>query len=367
MLFPTVSGYAIIHLIIILLALLGNAGTNKIYHAITQAAVPPLQINSDQDLPNQIKIANDITSAAMQGAMNAYCMRQANYDFNTKVAPQVSEPKFYTHNLEATSNSSALNYVEHRLIWKYSTGKSNLEGVVRQVVRTIGEEREVARNLNISLEERLRTNVDRVAIEPPPEGYADGHRIGAGDIIGMLRTVLDDSKRNEKDEYGICGFDNQYQRLLKYAQHFKQNANSHGCRKVEIDCCNKSWERKGEEIEPIALNKKRFPLSVYVLRLDIDGVIYYFLDCEFRDKQSSSGIVVKVSDEERFLYKLGRGYTLMNLLDILRENYGRLSQSVYDEIGVNGLRKDDIVIAKYKHMNEETSNWVLSGLRKLRY
>lgn len=236
--------------------------------------------------------------------------------------------------------------------------------VIRQRLETIGEEREIARNLNISLEERLRANRTRVVIEPLPEGYTDGHRIGTGGAIGMIQVVLNDSKQNEKDDYGICGFDNQYQRLLKYAQHFKQNANSHGYRKVEIDCCDKSWEIKGEVVEPIALNKNSFPLSVYVLRLDIDGVIYYFLDCESRDKQSSSGIVVKVSDEERFLYKWGRGYTLMNLLDMLRENNGRLRQSVYDEIGVNGSRKGGIIIAKYKHMNEETSNWVLSGLGK---
>ena len=77
--------------------------------------------------------------------------------------------------------------------------------------------------------------------------------------------------------------------------------------------------------------------------------------------------MVKVLDEEKFLYKRRRDYTLMNLLDMLRENNGRLRQSVYDEIGVNGLRKGDIIVAKFKHMNEETSNWVLSGLRKLRY
>lgn len=237
-------------------------------------------------------------------------------------------------------------------------------GVVRQVMRTIGEEREIARNLNISLEERLRTNVDRVAIEPPPEGYADGHRIGAGGTIGVLRAVLDDSKQNAKDGYGICGLDNQYQRLLKYAQYLKQNANFHGYRKVEIDCCDKSWERKGEVIEPIALNKRSFPLSVYVLRLDIDGGIYFFLDCESRDKQSSSGVVVKVLDEVQFLSDWSIDYTLTKLVDMLKDNNGRLKQSVYDELGVNGSRNGDIIIAKYKHMNEEASNWVLSGLGK---
>lgn len=113
------------------------------------------------------------------------------------------------------------------------------------------------------------------------------------------------------------------------------------------------------------MQKRSFPRSVYILRLNIDGSIYYFLDCESRDKQSSSGVVVKVLDEHKFLLNWDRGYTLKMLVDMLKDNNGRIKQSVYDEVGVSGLRTDNIIVAKYKHMNEETSNWVLAGLRKL--
>lgn len=249
----------------------------------------------------------------------------------------------------------------NEIMLKDETADNRNVAVVRQGIQTVGDARTIARNQNISLEEQLRANTTRVVMEPPPEGYTDGHRIGAGGTTGLLQVTLVDS---EKDEFGITGFNSQYQRLLKYAQHLKQNANFHGYHEVKIDCCDKLGERQGEIVEPIVLNKGSFPRSVYILRLQIDSSIYYFLDCESRDKQSSSGVVVKVLDEERFLLDWDRGYTLIKLVDMLRDNNGRLKQGVYDELGVNGLRKGDIIIAKYKHMNEETSDWVLSGLGK---
>lgn len=249
----------------------------------------------------------------------------------------------------------------NEIMLKDETADNRNVAVVRQGIQTVGDARTIARNQNISLEEQLRANTTRVVMEPPPEGYTDGHRIGAGGTTGLLQVTLVDS---EKDEFGITGFDSQYQRLLKYAQYLKQNANSHGYHEVKIDCCDKIGERQGEIVKPIALNQSGFPRSVYILRLQIDSSIYYFLDCESRDKQSSSGVVVKVLDEEKFLLNWDIGYTLKMLVNILEDNKGRLEQSIYDEFGVNGVKASNIVVGKYKHMNEETSNWVLTGLGK---
>lgn len=251
----------------------------------------------------------------------------------------------------------------NEIMLKDETADNRNVAVVRQGIQTVGDARAIARNQNISLEEQLRANTTRVVMEPPPEGYTDGHRIGAGGTTGLLQVTLADS---EKDEFGITGFDSQYQRLLKYAQHLKQNANSHGYHEVKIDCCDKLGERQGEAVEPIVLNQSSFPRSVYILRLQIDSSIYYFLDCESRDKQSSSGVVVKVLDEEKFLLSWDRDYTLKMLVNILKDNNGRLEQSIYDEFGVNGVKASNIIVAKYKHMNEETSDWVLSGLGKFK-
>lgn len=244
------------------------------------------------------------------------------------------------------------------------TANNRNTAVFRQQLQTLGDAREIARNSNISLDVQLRIGHSKVVDEPLPEGYTDGHRVGAGGNVGMLKVILEGVRLGEKDEFGITGFDSQYQRLLKYAQHLKQNASSHGYHEVKIDCCDKLGERQGEIVEPIVLNKGSFPRSVYILRLQFDSSIYYFLDCESRDKQSSSGVVVKVLNEEKFLLDWDRGYTLKILVSILKDNYGRLQQSVYDEVGVNGVKASNITVAKYKHMNEETSDWVLSGLGK---
>ncbi len=255
----------------------------------------------------------------------------------------------------------------NEIMLKDETADNRNVAVVRQGMQTVGNARTIARNQNISLKDQLRANTTGVVMEPPPEGYTDGHRIGAGGNTGLLQVVLDDSKQSEQDEFGITGFDSQYQRLLKYAQHLKQNASSHGYHEVKIDCCDKLGERQGEIVEPIVLNKSIFPRSVYILRLQTDSSIYYFLDCESRDKQSSSGVVVKVLDEEKFLLNWDRGYTLKMLVNILKDNKGRLKQSIYDEVGVNGVKASNIIVTKYKHMNEETSDWVLAGLRKLKF
>lgn len=254
----------------------------------------------------------------------------------------------------------------NEIMLKDETADNRNMAFIRQGIQTVGDARTIARNQNISLEEQLRANSTKVVMEPPPEGYTDGHRIGAG-TTGLLQVTLDDSKKSEKDEFGITGFDSQYQRLLKYAQHLKQNANSHGYHEVKIDCCDKLdklGERQGEIVKPIALNQSSFPRSVYILRLQVDSSIYYFLDCESRDKQSASGVVVKVLDEEKFLLNWDRGYTLKMLVNILKDNNGRLKQSIYDEFGVNGVKASNIIVVRYKHMNEETSDWVLSDLGK---
>lgn len=269
--------------------------------------------------------------------------------------PKSSTAKILMHDIE-----------NNEIMLKDETADNRHVAVVRRGMQTVGDARAIARNQNISLKDQLRANPTTVVMEPPPKGYTDGHRIGAGGNTGLLQVVLNDSKQSEKDEFGITGFDSQYQRLLKYAQHHKQNANSHGYHEVKIDCCDKLGERQGEIIGPIVLNKGSFPRSVYILRLQIDSSIYYFLDCESRDKQSSSGVVVKVLDEEKFLLNWDRGYTLKMLVNILKDNNGRLKQSIYDEVGVNGVKASNIIVAKYKHMNEETSDWVLAGLRNLR-
>lgn len=245
------------------------------------------------------------------------------------------------------------------------TANNRNTAVFRQQLQTLGDAREIARNSNISLDVQLRIGHSKVVDEPLPEGYTDGHRVGAGGNVGMLKVILEGVRLSEKDEFGTSNLDSQYHKLLKYAQHIKKNPSLYHFQNIEIDCIDKFGRLKEETIEPIPLNKRTFPRSVYVLRLNMDGELYYFLDCESRDRQSSSDVVVSVSNEEKFLHGWGCDHTLEKLIDMLKDNNGRLEREVYDEFGVNGAGGDNIVIAKYKYMNEETSNWVVAGLRNL--
>lgn len=183
-----------------------------------------------------------------QGKTIFYDLDRPTYTVGREnIQPKSHTTKILIHNISA-----------NEVVLMDETADNRNMAVARQELQTVGEAREIARNLNIGLEEQLRANGIRVVIEPQPEGYADGQRIGAGGNVGMLQVVLDDRRRSKEDEYGVCDLDSQYQKLLKYAQHMKQNANSYGYQKVEIDCCDEFGEKQGEKIKPIPCKKEVF-------------------------------------------------------------------------------------------------------------
>lgn len=216
-------------------------------------------------------------------------------------------------------------------------------------IETLGEIRKVLHHENIGQKE-LMAGAELIPLpEKKATSFSGGDRIGTSGDIGFLKSIADTQRAYQKNEYGIREADGQYDKLFKYAQHYKDNSG----KKVQIDSCKSNSEPLGEKIRPIHLQRKSFPFTVLILRLVIDGEIYYFLDCEASEKYSSSGIAIKGD-----ITDFPKNLTLDKLVIELGQNQGRLPNS-YDEFEALDI------IARYKHMNEDNSNWVENAIQKL--
>lgn len=236
--------------------------------------------------------------------------------------------------------------------------------VVRQSIKTIGEIRQLFKNATINIAQATQQGEVVPITEPLPSQYGAGTRIGSAGKTGILQTLVGKSHQYDKDEYGVCDIDSQYEKLLKYAQYVKNNKQKYGYTNVLIDCYSLANGLLGEVIKPIIFkhdSQKRFPYSVYLLRLQLDNDVFFFLDCESTEKQASSGIVVKVDDETQFLGDYL--YSLEALVRQLSNNQGRLESQIFNKL--KQKHPDQIIqVARYKHMNEDVSNWVLTGVGK---
>lgn len=242
--------------------------------------------------------------------------------------------------------------------------------VVRQAVRTIGDVRNLIKNENINLSDEVKRGKVIPIDELKPDNYSTGSSVGTDGKTGMLKVLIAESNQYDKNEYGVAEIDSQYEKLLKYAQYLKNNKRQLGYNNVQIDCYSFDKGNIDEIIKPIKFTQEAYPHSVYILRLQLDEDIFYFLDCESTEKNKSSGVAVKIRNETEFLdNNIKHRYRLSKLVNELGNNHGRLFNQTLDKFNPKKVKERQqlspiISIAKYKHMNEETSNWVLKAIRK---
>lgn len=235
------------------------------------------------------------------------------------------------------------------------------ENIVKLPIKTIGEIRELIKVDNPNNLNKAVTSGENIQIvESEPDKYGTGARSGSDGNTGLLRVLLAACDDYKKDIYGVRNIDTQYEKLLKYAQYLKVEHPN-----ICIDCYSFKDGQLGEQIQPLRLsnNRQSFPHSVYILRVQINDNLYYFLDCEPSATQSASGTVVKIDidHEVDFLNRNSRNpFNLNQIVTYLSHNYGRIPKSAFNKFNENG-----IIIARYKHMNEESSNWVISSIEKL--
>lgn len=220
---------------------------------------------------------------------------------------------------------------------------NSITAVIRHRITPIGKIRNLIRIRNLTDEQAIRiSNSEIIPLdEPIPDTFATGERTGVAGTVGMFKMLVQ-SKAADYDDHS-------FKRLLRYAQALKYSPDY---QTVNIDCYSNE-ELHGETVEEVNKpNHTSNVLSVYVLRLELDDSIYYFFDCDMAKGAKTSGIAIKINEEQTFLMR-GVDEALSQLFD----NNGRLSdQERLDNYGD---------ITKYIHANYESSNWIETALSKL--
>lgn len=193
-------------------------------------------------------------------------------------------------------------------------------------------------------------------INDKADAYGTGRLANGNGSVGFIQSFVKFTHQMEKvNAFGINDLDTQYMKLLKYAQSLKYDEKYTD---IKIDCVDIKYENGqyiydfvGEIVKAKKLcGKSKFPHSIYILRVILNGTTLYFFDCEAVDNASSSGIAIKQSNDHPI--------KLEKMVSEIKENRGRLS-----DYTLNMLERNQ-VIATYKHTNAENSNWVNIVLRK---
>lgn len=228
-----------------------------------------------------------------------------------------------------------------------SNAGNSTTAIVRQHIQTIGKMRELVKAENITIEQVIQRQRGQVIplAEPIPLTYAVGDKNGTNDSVGLLKSLI---------HAGVVDYRNpSFKKLLEYAQSLRANPEHPQYNNMIIDCYM-DGRLYGETVEQ--LNKPHEPtyvLAIYVLRLIIHCDIYYIFDCSMATGINTSGIGVKVNNDEVFM-NTGVNAVLTQLFT----SNGRLSdyESLSDLYGR---------IDRYNHTNSESSNWLETVLNKL--
>ncbi|MGO1375869.1 MAG: hypothetical protein ACTHU5_04755 [Psychrobacter sp.] len=228
-----------------------------------------------------------------------------------------------------------------------SNAGNSTTAIVRQHIQTIGEMRKLAKVDNITIDQVIRRQNSQVIPlnEPIPSTYAVGSKSGTNKDVGILRSLID----SEVVEYRNPIF----KKLLEYAQSLRADLEYPQYNDMLIDCYSRG-HLYGETTE--YLNRHDEPsnvLSIYVLKIVANTGTYYIFDSCVVTGISTSGIGIKVDNEDQF-----ENTGVNAVLEELFTNNGRLSDQ--DELEVTyGL------IVKFNHVRSKNSNWVKTVLEKL--
>lgn len=129
MLLPTLSGYSVVHILIIYIALIGNNGANKIFQKINDLSIPTANLFKTQTaLSDDLKAINDVSEPVIQGAFAAYCMRQTNDDF-TGARTQTNSTTGLTLDSGLKPTTFGGVFSQNSFTWVDGTGWLNVTGM----------------------------------------------------------------------------------------------------------------------------------------------------------------------------------------------------------------------------------------------
>lgn len=228
-----------------------------------------------------------------------------------------------------------------------SNAGNSTTAVVLQHIYTIGEIRELVRAENITIQQFIQRQSGQVIplSEPVPLTYAIGERSGANSTVGILKVLISS---------GVVDYKNpSFKKLLGYAQSLRANPEYPQYNYMTINCYS-NGRLYGETVEQ--LNRYHGPtyvLAIYVLKLVVSRNTYYIFDCGLGTGVNTSGIGIKVNNNDYFT-----GSGVDDVLEQLFSNGGRL----LDQDGLEGLYGS---IVRFNHTKSESSNWVETVLTKL--
>ncbi|MGP5296385.1 hypothetical protein ACTXL0_05060 [Psychrobacter faecalis] len=217
-----------------------------------------------------------------------------------------------------------------------------ITAVVRHRIERIGVIRELVKGTNTTLDDVIgNCNSDIIRVpQNEPDAFADGVDGNANGDIGRLQVLA---------EIGaVHSVKNNFDRLLRYAQELKVTL---GYAPVVIDCVNLAHDHIfiGEKVRGMRSNKYNSDVEViFVMRLITNLGVFYLFDCKKKGSQTS-GIVIKVMDEDVFINE-----AIRKVLGQLFRNNGRLSDT--SSISKFGT------IRYFKHTNGESVNWVKTAI-----
>lgn len=219
--------------------------------------------------------------------------------------------------------------------------------IIRQRIATIGEIRRLVRVENTTIERVIQRQRSQVIplTQPIPSAYAIGQRRGNDRDIGILKCLMTSK---------VITLENlSFKKLLKYAQSLKADPEYPQFHNMQIDCY-KDGQLYGETVDNLNNRAENiYVLAIYILRLAIDGQVYYIFDCSIATGINTSGVAIKVDNDDHF-----RRSGVDAVLEQLFSNSGRLSNQdlISEEYGV---------IIKFKHTKTASSQWVRTVIDRL--
>lgn len=338
-----------------------NEHTKRLVHALNARTRKSIRDNKDRDAPLKIApyheqqidigfkgiqleadviLCTEITGMSMpQGDDIPYTFYEREKSIyesnNSQSATRTYKPLF--HQID----------VDKVVVEASKDAGNSTTAVIRQQIATIGEMRTLVQTENITIEQVIQKQRGEVIplTQPIPSAYTVGDKRGNNREIGILKCLITSK---------VVTLENlSFQKLLKYAQSLSADPEYPQYRNMRIDCYSDN-RLHGETSD--TLNSTDIPsivLAIYVLRLAVDGQVYYIFDCTIATGINTSGIAIKINNDNEF-----RRRGVEAVLEQLFSNSGRLIDQIE-------LSEQYGLIIKFKHTRSDSSNWVRTALEKL--
>ena len=240
-----------------------------------------------------------------------------------------------------TSNTQSfrpmyINIEKETIVIADTRGPNNsTTAVIRQKQKILGDIRKISRNEGISLDDVFRYKTNSIPLrEPIPDSFAPGNLVSTAGNVGMLKVLVD----SNVEEYT----DTTPHKILRYALQLK-----HDYKSVKIDCYLTEQGYQGEVVKLQESNDDRFPKTIYILRLIIDGKYYFVFD-----SQPSS--ILEISGVRGIVIRVTSSFNPRDSIYELFNNEGKF----YD------MNKNNI--QTFNHMTKaKKTNWLRNALTRL--